>query len=138
MYRRPKPQLTIDDFISPFSGKFDPENRQVKLAQLITWDEIEEEYAFMFLSDRGNVAKPVRMALGTLIIQARCGFADRQIVQQITENPYLQYFIGLKEYQLTKPFTPVAMVKFRKRFNAKRLVKINERIVSAETAQKAT
>lgn len=108
------------------------------MAQLITWDEIEEEYAFMFLSDRGNVAKPVRMALGTLIIQARCGFADRQIVQQITENPYLQYFIGLKEYQLTKPFTPVAMVKFRKRFNAKRLVKINERIVSAETAQKAT
>ena len=59
-------------------------------------------------------------------------------VQQITENPYLQYFIGLKEYQLTKPFTPVALVKFRKRFNAKRLARINELIVAAEVAHKTT
>lgn len=28
----------------------------------------------MFLSDRGHVAKPVHMALGTLIIQARWGY----------------------------------------------------------------
>ena len=92
----------------------------------------------MFPSDRGNVAKPVRMALGSLIIQNRCGYTDRETVQQITENPYLQYFISLKEYQLTKPFTPVAMVKFRKRFNGKRLNKINEMkwIIAAETGQK--
>ena len=137
MYRKPSLQKTIDDFILPFSGKLSAENRWVQLAQLIPWDEIEREYAFMFPSDRGNVAKPVRMALGSLIIQARCGFTDRETVQQITENPYLQYFIGLKEYQLTKPFTPVALVKFRKRFNAKRLAKINERILMAEAAQKA-
>lgn len=137
MYRKPDPQITIDDFILPFSGKLSVENRWVKLGKIIPWDEIEKEYAFMFPSDRGNVAKPVRMALGSLIIQARCGYTDRETVQQITENPYLQYFIGLKEYQLTQPFTPVAMVKFRKRFNAKRLAKINERIMAVETAQKA-
>lgn len=136
MYRKTSPQLTIDDFILPFSGKLSAENRWVQLAKIIPWDEIEKEYAFMFPSDRGNVAKPVRMALGSLIIQARCGYTDRETVQQITENPYLQYFIGLKEYQLTKPFTPVALVKFRKRFNAKRLAKINELIITAEAAHK--
>ena len=77
MYRKPSLQKTIDDFILPFSGKLSAENRWVQLAQMIPWDEIEEEYAFMFPSDRGNVAKPVRMALGSLIIQARCGFTDR-------------------------------------------------------------
>lgn len=137
MYRKPTPQMTIDDFILPFSGKLNAENRWVKLASIIPWDEIEKQYAFMFPSDRGNVAKPVRMALGSLIIQARCGFTDRETVQQITENPYLQYFIGLKEYQLEKPFTPVALVKFRKRFNAKRLAEINERVSLAEKAQQA-
>lgn len=137
MYRKPSLQMTLDDFILPFSGKMDAKNRWVQLAKIIPWNEIETEYAFMFPSDRGNVAKPVRMALGSLIIQARCGYTDRETVQQITENPYLQYFIGFREYQLTKPFTPVAMVKFRKRFNAKRLAKINERIVLAETNQKA-
>lgn len=135
MYKKPSPQLTIDDFILPFSGKLSAENRWVQLAKIIPWDEIEKEYAFMFPSDRGNVAKPVRMALGCLIIQARCGYTDRETVQQFTENPYLQYFIGLKEYQLTRPFTPVAMVKFRKRFNAKRLAKINEMIIAAEASQ---
>lgn len=74
------------------------------------------------------------MALGSLIIQTRCGYTDRETVQQITENPYLQYFIGLKEYQLTPPFTPVALVKFRKRFKKDRLDRINERIVSAQQA----
>ncbi len=137
MYKKPSLQMTIDDFILPFSGSLSADNRWVRLAKIIPWDEIEKEYAFMFPSDRGNVAKPVRMALGSLIIQARCGYTDRELVQQITENPYLQYFIGLKEYQLTKPFTPVALVKFRKRFNAKRLAHINEIIVEAEAADKA-
>jgi len=135
MYRKPSPQFTIDDFILPFSGKLNAENRWVRLAKLIPWDEFEEDYAFMFPSDRGNVAKPVRMALGSLIIQARCGYTDRELVQQITENPYLQLFIGLKEYQLTPPFTPVALVKFRKRFKKKRLEKINERIAQVLTAK---
>lgn len=131
MYRKKSPQLTIDDFILPFSGKLSAENRWVQLAKLIPWDEFEKDYAFMFPSDRGNVAKPVRMALGTLVIQTRCGYTDRELVQQITENPYMQYFIGLKEYQLTPPLTPVALVKFRKRFKKDRLEKINERIARA-------
>ncbi len=136
MYKKPSPQLTIDDFILPFAGSLSAENRWVQLANIIPWDEFEKEYAFMFPSDRGNVAKPVRMALGALIIQARCGYTDRETVQQIAENPYLQYFIGLKEYQVTNPFTPVTMVKFRKRFNAERLAAINECILKAVTEEK--
>ncbi|EHL04606.1 hypothetical protein HMPREF0322_04693 [Desulfitobacterium hafniense DP7] len=51
MYRKPSPQLTIDDFVLPFSGKLNPNNRWVQLANIIPWDEFEEEYAFMFPSD---------------------------------------------------------------------------------------
>ena len=123
--------------ILPFSGSLSADNRWVRLAHTIPWDEIEKDYAFLFPSDRGNVAKPVRMALGSLIIQAKCGYSDRETVQQITENPYLQYFIGLREYQIEKPFTPMAMVKFRKRFNAKRTAKVNELVLKAEAEQQA-
>ena len=137
MYRKPSRQMTLDDFILPFSGSLSADNRWVRLAHIIPWDEIEKDYAFLFPSDRGHVAKPVRMALGSLIIQAKCGYSDRETVQQITENPYLQYFIGLREYQIQKPFTPVAMVKFRKRFSAKRMEKINELIIKAEADQTA-
>lgn len=49
-------------------------------------------------------------------------------MQQITENPYLQYFIGLEEYQLEPPFDPSLMVYFRKRLDKEILNKINEMI----------
>ena len=49
----------------------------------------------VFPNDTGNVAKPLRTALGSLIIQKKLCFSDRELVEQITENPYLQYFIGL-------------------------------------------
>jgi hypothetical protein len=38
------------------------------------------------------------MALGALIIKEKLGISDRETVEQIKENPYLQYFIGLGEY----------------------------------------
>ena len=90
MYRKPSPQMTLDDFILPFAGSLSADNRWVRLSKLIPWEEIEKEYAFLFPSDRGNVAKPVRVALGSLIIQARCGYTDRELMAQIAENPYLQ------------------------------------------------
>lgn len=48
MYRKPSPQLTIDGFILPLSGKLDAKNRWVQLANIIPWDEYEKEYAHMF------------------------------------------------------------------------------------------
>ncbi|MDD7025945.1 MAG: hypothetical protein PUI46_02425 [Lachnospiraceae bacterium] len=48
-----------------------PDNRWNKMADRIPWDEFEVKYVKLFLSDTENIAKPLRMALGALIIQAR-------------------------------------------------------------------
>jgi len=45
MYRKPDGQMTIEDFILPFEGKLKADNRWVKMAEIIPWDEIEQEYA---------------------------------------------------------------------------------------------
>ena len=71
------------------------------------------------------------MALGALLIKEKCKFTDTETVEQITENPYLQYFIGLREYQDKPPFDPSLMVHFRKRFTAEILNEINEEICRA-------
>jgi hypothetical protein len=117
MYQRPSAQMVIKDFILPFEGQLNANNRWVKLAEIIPWEEIEKKYAKLFPSDTGTVAKPLRMALGALIIKEKCGFTDRETVEQITENPYLQYFIGLERYQIEPPFDPSLMVHFRKRLD---------------------
>jgi hypothetical protein len=66
------------------------------------------------------------MALGSLIIQTKYGFSDIELVEQLTENPYYQYFIGLPGYQRTAPFEASVLVAFRKRISAELLTKVNE------------
>ena len=75
-----------------------PENRWVKKAATIPWIEIEDRYAGLFPSKTGMPAKPLQTALGSLIIQKQYDYSDRELVEQIRENPYYQYFIGLPGY----------------------------------------
>lgn len=127
MYRKTEQQLSFENFYLPFGGKLRKDNRWVQLAQTIPWDLFEAKYAGKFNSTgMGAPAKPVRMALGALIIKEKCGYSDEELVEQIRENHYLQYFIGLPEYQDEIPFDPSMMVHFRKRFDAKTLQEINE------------
>ena len=65
------------------------------------------------------------MASGALIIQTKFQYADRELVEQITENPYLQYFICLSGYQEEDPFDASALVFFRKRISAEMLMEAN-------------
>lgn len=55
----------------------------------IPWEKFENKYAELFPGDNGNVAKPLRMAFGSLVIQTRLRYSNRKLVEQITENPAL-------------------------------------------------
>ena len=122
MYRD-NSQLRIEDFVFPY-GKLDPENDWVKLAALVPWDVAEERYAAQFVNN-GHPAHPARMALGALLIQRRLKCSDQWLVKHIGENPYLQYFIGMKEYGPC-PFGASTLVAFRKRFSEEDMAAILE------------
>lgn len=106
-----------------------PENRWVKKADLIPWSEIEDRYARLFPSNTGMPAKPLRLALGSLLIQKQYSYSDRELVEQITENPYYQYFVGLAGYQQKEPFAPSLLAEFRKRLTDEILGEIIEIII---------
>ena len=134
MYRKtPEGQLAFEDFYLPFGGKLSGANRWVRLAGIIPWDLAESFYAEQFSqSPQGPSAKPARLALGALIIKERLGVSDEEAVEQIRENPYLQYFLGFHEFHDQAPFDPSMYVHFRKRFSLEQLGQINEAIVKAE------
>ena len=130
MYKKDRfHQFGLADFNQPIGLKMNPENRWVKKAELIPWDDIEERYATLFPSRTGMPAKPLRTALGSLLIQKQYNYSDRELVEQLTENPYYQYFIGLPGYQQEPPFVPSLLVEFRKRLTNKVLDEINEMII---------
>jgi hypothetical protein len=131
MYKKNNGQIHLFDILMEDTFKLDPNNRWIKKSELVPWDLAEQKYMAMFKDD-GRPAKNIRMALGALLIQEDKKTSDEETVQEIIENPYLQYFIGLKQFTNEKPFDPSLMVYFRKRLSAEFIAEINEAVCIAE------
>ena len=130
MYRYSNGQIRLSDFKQPMGMNLKESNRWVQKAMIIPWNEIEKRYAALFTNRKGNVAKPLQLALGARIIQAEYGYSDEETALQIQENPYLQYFCGYEGYDDSRlPFNPSLMVYFRKRLTPEIIGEINEIIL---------
>jgi transposase, IS5 family len=130
MYRKTQQELTSSEaFELPFEGKLSEDNRWVIMAKLVPWSEFEEAYAQNFSQELGAPAKSFRMALGALIIKEKLGTSDRETVEQIRENPYLQYFLGMSNYTDEEPFDSTMFVYFRERINVDLVKKVNLKMV---------
>ena len=112
-----------------------PENEWVKLAAIIPWWVFEKKYAELFSSNTGQPACSLRQALGSQIIKEKYQFSDEMTVAHIAMNPYLQYFIGLKEFRQTAPFDPSMMSRFRQRLTPGMLQDVNDVITGRKTAE---
>ncbi len=131
MYRKQEqPPILPENFQLPFEGKLREDNRWVIMASLMPWAEFEDEYSSSFSVEMGAPAKPFRMALGALIIKEKLGISDRETVEQIKENPYLQYFIGMSSYSNEAPFDASMLVHFRERISVELVRKVNQETVS--------
>ena len=128
MYKKVDNQPKFENFLLPFDGKLSAGNRWVRLSELIPWDLLEELYSKKMSDRMGRPGKNVRMAFGAQIIKHRLNLTDEETVEQIRENPYLQYFIGLEEFRDEAPFDSSLMVTFRERFKMDDIVSINDLI----------
>lgn len=67
--------------------RLDPENRWIKMAARLPWEELESDYAKHFKSHgRGEIALNVRIAIGALLIKEVLGLSDRGVVEAVSEN----------------------------------------------------
>jgi len=127
-------------FLMPFGGDLDERNRWVRMARLVPWAVVEEQYGKQFRRDRGG-HRPLtaRIALGALLVKERLGLTDRETVEQIRENPYIQYFLGYASYSSAAPFDASLMVHFRTRLGLECVQAMNatviESMVRRESAQ---
>jgi hypothetical protein len=122
-------QLTLPGFETPFEQKLDPGNRWVQLAAAIPWDKIVGKYDKIFKSKEGRRPISGRIILGSVIIKHLGNLSDREVVAQIQENMYLQYFLGYSSFTTEAPFSPSLFVEIRERLSMDLLGEINEAIV---------
>lgn len=127
-------QLTMDCFQTPFEQQLNPKNRWVVLSRLMPWDEVCNLYLKnVGVSSTGRPPLSPRIIIGSLIIKHLCNLDDRETVDQISENIYMQYFLGYSSFNSEPPFDASLFVDFRKRLGMENLNAINERIVMLKT-----
>jgi hypothetical protein len=124
-YKKNEGQISIAEFIFPF-GKLSTDNRWVHIADMIPWERFEKKYAVQFCQDNGAPAIRFRMAMGTLLIKQMTGHSDEEVLQDIMENPYMQYLIGLHGFTEEAPFVSSSITNFRKYISQDMINEINE------------
>jgi IS5 family transposase len=123
-------QIPIEDFILPFSGTLSKENRWVKLAYLLPWDEMAAVYVKNMSRKMGRKAVDPRVAIGTLLIRHIKRMTDEGTIEDIQENPYLQYFLGYPEYRYEQPFASSLFVSIRRRLSEHALEELTEHFMT--------
>jgi hypothetical protein len=128
-------QLTLSGFESPFYEQLNASNRWVQLAKQIPWDELVS--AYMKRNVQKSTGRPSlnpRVAIGAVIIKHLCNLDDRETVSQITENMYMQYFLGYSSYSPEPPFDPSLFVEIRKRMGDDLIAEMNDKICDSSKA----
>jgi hypothetical protein len=123
-------QLTLVGFDTPFSQNLDVNNRWVVLAKTIPWDSLTNIYSKQLNNEKkGADGINPRVVIGSLIIKHMCDLSDRENINAIQENIYMQYFIGYSSFSNEAPFDPSLFVGIRKRLGVKQINEINEKIL---------
>lgn len=123
-------QTKINEFSSLHQLNLNPNNRWIQLAYLMPWDEMVKIYKTKFNDRLGAKAINPRIIIGAMIIKHKLTLSDEETVQSISENPYMQFFLGLEDYVPDPLFSPTLFVEIRKKLGNDVFERFNTLIIS--------
>lgn len=88
------------------------------------------QYNKQFKSTEGRQPLNGRIVIGAVIIKHMLKLSDRETVQQIQENVFMQYFLGYSSFTNEAPFDASVFVAIRQRLSLEVMRSINEIIIA--------
>ena len=95
----------------------DKNHELVLLADTIDWEYFENEFSPLY-SPLGQSSVPIRLMAGCLILKHLKNPGDETLARVWIENPYMQYFCGIRCFEHEFPFDPGDFCHFRKRIGS--------------------
>lgn len=114
----------------------DMKHELVRLAGFIPWEELERDYCSLYHADKGRPAESVRLLVGLHYLKEAFNLSDERTVREWVENPYWQYFCGMKYFEHRVPIDPTTMTKWRKKVGDEKLEKMLAATVKAGVIMK--
>lgn len=124
MQPKPLKQDQGNLFTSRLSQQLNPDHELLKLAKVIPWHQLEEEFKPLFTEGPSRPPLSVRLAAGLMILQHMFGVSDERVVQVWVENPYWQAFCGFDFLQWELPVHPTSLTRWRQRLGPQGIEKI--------------
>lgn len=125
-------QLSL--FKTPFEQQLDPYNRWVQLSERLPWDQLVNIYMKKLRADFGAPGIDGRLVIGSLIIKHKLNLSDRETIEMIRENMYMQYFVGLSSFTSEPIFHHTEFVHIRKRLSEADFNSMTEELIQAAMA----
>ena len=125
----PASERTLSLFRTPYEQSLDPDNRWVRMAAVVPWDDMAKVFFVHMSADHGRASIDLRIILGALLVKHIEGISDEDTIQYIQENIYAQYFVGLPSFQTRPVFSPTLFVEIRKRLGEMGVVHLNDLIL---------
>ncbi len=128
-------QLTIFDFKTPFNVVLSADNRWVVMSKDVPWDIFANHYISIMHATHGRPGISPRTILGALIIKHSESLSDKKVIETIQENVYMQFFVGLAEFQTEPIFDSSLFVTIRKRLGKEAFDKLNNALIKAYSSK---
>lgn len=123
-------QLSIEQFKTPFQLSLDVNNRWVKLAAKMPWDKLASIYHKTLSSDQGAPAIAARIVMGAFVVKHKMKLDDRETIECIRENMYVQYFLGLSNYTTQDVFDRSLFTTLRYRLGADKFDQMSASLIA--------
>lgn len=85
----------------------------VKLSEQINWNELDEAFALFFCEDNGRRACSSRLMAGLHYLKHTFDLSDEGTLEEWLQNPYWQYFCGMKFFEHELPAHYSSMSRWR-------------------------
>lgn len=93
----------------------DMKHELVRLAGYIPWGDFDKEFGALYQPDRGRPAEPTRLLVGLHYLKEAENLSDEKTLRIWIQNPYWQYFCGMKYFEHRLPIDPSQMTRWRKK-----------------------
>jgi len=135
-------QRQFEEFSTLCQLELNPNNRWIQLGALLPWDRMVEVYTKRFSPNMGAAAVNPRWVIGAFIIKHKLRLSDEETLLSISENPYIQFFLGLETFRPSPLFSPTLFVELRKRLGedtfeefSRTLITLSEDLPSASCGE---
>ena len=104
-----------DLFRSQLINMINTSHSLVKLSKVVNWDQLDKTFGKTFCPDAGRPGISTRLMVALHYLKYTHNLSDENVVERWVENPYWQYFSGMKYFQHEFPIHPTSMTRWRKR-----------------------